>query len=268
MPDQPQRRLENAASPPLRLKRTIKAAALLAVLVLIGIWVLNHFNSPELKGPAVIALPNGIPAQKASLFERLVPFSWSWLWRLKDSIFKHETILLETVGIDGRGLSKEMLADLSLGNTVFTDTNGLKIWIANDIKLNEALNRFVRSGRTPILFRPRIQTADGVQAQLYAGMSGPVAAGVSVGALPRIRRDFTDLSATITVTEAVTNPPAATEELNANKIASVRTNFAFSARIQLPKGTGAFVLPAESDDKNKQRLCIIITAQVPAPRRR
>jgi len=266
MPDRLQT-IENTP-PSLRLKRTLKAAALLVASVFVAIWVLNHFNSPEVKVPAVTVLPNGIPAQKTSLFERLVPLSWSWLWRLKDSIFKHETILLEMVGIDGRGMSKEMLADLSLGNPVFTDTNGLKVWIVNDIKLNEALNRFVRSGRTPILFRPRIQTADGVQAQLYSGMSGPIASGVSVGALPRIQRDFTDLSTTITVTETVTNSPATTDELKASGSASLRTNFAFSAKIRLPKGTGAFVLPAESEGKHEPRVCIIITAQVPARKRR
>jgi len=274
VPDQPQR-LENTSPPRLRLRWTLKAAPLLALLVFIGIWVLNHFDRPELRGPAVTVLPNGIPAQKPSLFERLVPFSWGWLWRLKDSIFKHETILLETVVIDGKYLSKGTLTDLSLGNPVFTDTNGLKVWIASDSKLNEAVNRFAGSDITPILFRPRIQTADGVQAQLYAGAASVAirsgisvgASGVSVGALPRIRRDFTDLSATITLTEPVMNPPAATRQLNATNIVSLRTNFAFSARIQLPRGTGALVLPAENEDKNEQRLCLIITAQVPAPQK-
>jgi len=269
VPDPLQTRLENTSPPRLRLRWTLKAALLLAVMVLIGIWVLNHFNRPESRGPAVAILPNGIPAQKPSLFERLVPFSWGWLWRLKDSIFKRETILLETVVIDGRYLSKGTLADLSLGNPVFTDTNGLKVWIASDSKLNEALNgfAFAPSGPTSILFRPRIQTADGVQAQLYAGSAAvfSIPSGVSVGVLPRIRRDFTDLSTTITLTETVMNPPAATQQLNAANIVSQRTNFAFSARIQLPRGTGAFVLAAENENKNEQRLCIIITARVPAP---
>jgi hypothetical protein len=267
VPDQLQTQLENEnTSPPrLRPRWMLKAAPLLALLVFIGIWVLNHFDRPESRGPAVTVLPNGIPAQRPSLFERLVPFSWGWLWRLKDSIFKRETILLETVGIDAKGLSKEMLAELSLGSPVFTDTNGLKVWIVNDLKLNEVLNKLVQPGRAPILFRPRIQTADGMHAQLYTGMSGRVPSGVSVGALPRIRRDFTDLSTTMMVTEAVTNPLTATQQLKATNIVSQRTNFAFSAGIQLPRGTGAFVLAAENENKNEQRLCIIITAQVPAP---
>jgi len=252
MHEQLQKNTEIGTLRPSRINSRV-LAAICVLLLIAGVLIVTSLRSPAPMLPSIVLLPNGIPSQRPSLFARWVPFSWSWLWRLKDFVIRHKPILLETVGIDCRAFSNQALTDLSLGKPLY-NTNNLQIWIMSDQNL-KSLRTLLESERNPVLFLPRMQIADGIQGAIFSGASGPRAAGVSVNFLPRVRRGFTDLSATILITEALTNSTV-----------GPRTNMAFSARMQVPKGSGVFVLSADAPTNSQTRLGLIISASVPAHR--
>src|SRR5438105_15533715 len=52
------------------------------ILVSAGLVLILRPSPPTL--PNVMPLPHGITPVKPSLFERIVPLSWGWLWRFRE----------------------------------------------------------------------------------------------------------------------------------------------------------------------------------------
>jgi len=94
----------------------------------------------------------------------------------------------------------------------------------------------------------------------------PGNAAVVMDFSPRVRRDSTDLTAFITVSEAMTNqtaPMAGQASINA---VSIQTNFAAAARVQIPHGSGVFPLNDGRAVANGKRVGVLISVTLPQPK--
>ena len=87
--------------------------------------------------------------------------------------------------------------------------------------------------------------------------------GLTISFLPRLHRNSTDLTTIITLLAAVTNRSDATIKFAQGDVISIRTNFAEAARIQIPKGSGVFLLDAGDRDTNRKRTGVIISTTFP-----
>ncbi len=215
-----------------------------------------------------------MPVQPESLFERWIPISWGWLWRLHDGIRGPlATILIDAKIIDCTGLPEQAMADL-FPEPALAETNGLRTWILDDSTLT-GLKRQLEEMGGRVILSPRVQTAHAIQASLSVGNTIPVSgASVQVGLvmdlLPLIQPDGTDLTSVLRDTGAITNQSSgaseaqATAEATAPGQTSIVTNLATAARWKLPDGTGFFMLgPGVSNDW--RRIGVIVSAKVRRP---
>jgi hypothetical protein len=85
--------------------------------------------------------------------------------------------------------------------------------------------------------------------------------------LPRLRANSVDLSAILTFAEAVTNSAAAIELSGTNGI-SIRTNLAVAVRVNIPTGSGVFLLDSSQEMTNGKRIGFILSVRPPAARAR
>lgn len=223
-----------------------------------------------------LAADSQIPPQPVSLFERVVPLRWSWLWRVRDYLRGPlATILLDARIIDCTGLGKEVLEGL-LPEKAFAEANGLRGWVLESPTLIELKRELERNG-CPVSMSPRVQTAHSIQSRLSVGgsvlaqgVSAPV--GLVLDLLPFVQRDGTELLSVICVTGAVTNrasdiaPTSGARPTTRAEEITIVTNLNAAARWQLPEGTGLFMLgPVAS--KGVSRLGVIITAKVQRPKK-
>jgi hypothetical protein len=240
---------------------SICVALILASLGLVFIF------RPSLPVPAVVMpLPDGIPAQKPNLLERSIPPTWGWAWCLKELVFgRIKPITLKTALIDFGGSSNSLSPLFLLREPQFANTNGLQVWILNEAELDAVSRGLLQTPGNEILAQPRIVTADGIDCNIYVGTTLSIdgtqrAVGLNADFLPRLRRDSTDLFVVITHTAAVTNQATATTGLPIARSISVRTNVAVAARIQIPKGSGAFLLNDNRGVTNGGRVAVMISA--------
>jgi hypothetical protein len=217
-----------------------------------------------------------IPPQPVSLFERWVPISRVWLWRLRDGIRGPlATILIDAKIIDCTGLSERAMAGL-LPEPALAETNGLRGWILNDPALT-GLKRQLEQMGGRVIMNPRVQTAHAIQASMSVGntilVSGvSVQVGLVLDLLPLIQPDGTELMSVFALTEAITNRSSgvlegqATVEPTGTGDTSIVTNLASAARWKLPDGTGFFMLgPGASNDS--RRIGVIVSATVQRPKK-
>ena len=257
----------------LARSRVVKPASILVVLVIVSVCLVSFFRLLPPAPAIVIPLHNGIPTQKPTLPERWIPPTWGWLWRLKESVLgRRKVITLNTTIIDCEGLSNFVASALSLWEPHFTDTNGLQVWILGDRELDALRRRLERTPGNNVLSSPRVTTADGIEARLsdstMISIDGTQRdAGVVVDFLPRFRRDVTDLFALISHSGAVTNQAATTTGMPQANLVAIRTNFAAAVRIQIPKGSGVFLLGNEHGVTNGKSIGVIISATLPPPKK-
>ena len=213
-----------------------------------------------------MALPNGIPPQKPTLIERWIPPTWGWAWRLKELILgRIKPIELKAAIFHYGDLSNSVSPLFLLGEPQFANTNGLQIWILSEDELDAVCRGLEQTPGNEILARPRVVTGDGIECRLYVGTTLSIdgtqrAVGLNADFLPRLRRDSTDLFVVITHTAAVTNQATATTGLPIARSISVRTNVAVAARIQIPKGSGAFLFNDDRGATNGRGVAVIISA--------
>ena len=253
-------------------------AFLLALAIVIGGLVIFR-SEPRLVPikPSVqfLSAASKIPPQPATLFERWIPISWSWLWRLRDFIRGPLAgILIDAQIIDCTGLSDQAMADL-LPEPALAETNGLRGWVLDDTALTVLQRQIQTTGVGHVIGHPRVQTAHGIQAALSVGNAHPSFPGLNIGlsldSLPLIQPGGAELTVILTMTGAVTNRPpgfSVTEPVGQSDGAvgiSIQTNLAAAARWELPDGTGFFLLgPSVSNDS--RRICVIVTATVQRPK--
>jgi hypothetical protein len=90
----------------------------------------------------------------------------------------------------------------------------------------------------------------------------PSNVGLVLDFLARVRREATDLTTVMTVTEAVTNWQAVTARSVPTNVVSTQTNLALAARIQIPKGSGVFLLQPSQGGTNGKSIAVLISAKV------
>ncbi len=246
--------------------RLLKSPLIGTALLFASLGVVFIFR-PSPPVPAVVMpLPNGIPAQKPTLLERSIPPTWGWAWRLKDLVFgRIKPITLKAAIIDCRGLSNSVSPLLLLREPQFATTNGLQVWILSEDELDAVRRGLLQTPGNEILAQPRVLGGDGIECILYEGTTLSVdgiqrAVGFNADFLPRLRRDSTDLFVVITHTAAVINQGTATTGLPVAQSVSIRTNVLVAARIQIPKGSGAFLLNDDRGVTNGRRVAVTISA--------
>ena len=112
------------------------------------------------------------------------------------------------------------------------------------------------------LAKSRISTADAIEASLFLGevyvLSGVTnSVGVSFDCYPRVHRDMTDLRTIVTLSEALTNASGSTPTL------TIQTNLDLTAKVQLQRGNGFFLLDSSGERPNGKPIGVIVTAKVP-----
>jgi hypothetical protein len=253
------------SSPRLRLLK-FNAILLLLVFAGMGLFVVLRPSPPAV---VVLPLPNGWPAPKPSVLARWRSVVPGWLWRLRDSLHRpRKVIRLDAAMIGFRDLPASGLAGLWLGAPQFADANGHQVWIVGESKLSRLRNRLERAPANEMVAFPRVDTANGIRAQMFSGGAVYVQGtqcnvGLAMDFLPRVRSDSIDLTTIIALTEAVTNrmvAPAGSPESN---VVSIQTNLIVAARIQIPQGSGVFLLDESNRGMHGKRIGVIISATVP-----
>jgi len=87
--------------------------------------------------------------------------------------------------------------------------------------------------------------------------------GISVDFLPHVRKDSTDLTAIVKLTEAVTNQPDISAPTWPAETISIRTNCEIAARLQIPKDSSVFFLETRSHRADGKRCGMIISTEPP-----
>jgi hypothetical protein len=240
---------------------------LLVGLALVGgvmIFRSEPSHIPMVPAVQFLAADSRIPPQPITLFERWVPMSWSWLWKLRDRVRGP----LPGIVIDGKitesRLSEEALLEL-LPEPALAETNGLRGWILHDTALSILQRQIERTGGGHLTIRPRIQTSHGIQSSMSVGSPHPLVTGSQVGltleVLPRIQRDGTELMTVVKFTGAVTNQLGG--QGGAGEI-SIVTNLAAAAQWALPDGMGILIVgPIASKDSPRISMIISATAKRP-----
>jgi hypothetical protein len=243
-----------------------KLVLLLVLLMFLAGVVLVLRPSPPPRF-AVMAVPEGFPKTRRTLGDRCLGLVPIWVWRLKQAIVGPTT----SIGIKGtiiecRGPADAALSEVARTGVVLVETNGLRAWLLDDADLNIILSRLESS---QVVSSPSVVTSDGVTAVLSVSQTVPIegtamAVGVILSVLPRVRRDSTDLTTVIVLTEAITNQTGAVvapnERATTNTNISVQTNLAAAARIQIPDGSGVFLLQAARGITNQRCTGVFISA--------
>lgn len=214
-----------------------------------------------------------IPAQPVSFFDRHVPISWGWLWRLHDTIRGPlATILLDTEIFDCTEISESAMATLLL-EPALAETNGLGGWILDGPTLTDLKQQIKQMGGR-VVNHPRVLTAHAIQSSMSVGNTIPVSGtlvqvGLAMDLLPLVQPDGTDLMSALTVTEAITNRLNGVSEMRAtaeSTVPTIVTNLHTAARWKLPDGRGIFMLgPVASNDL--RRIGVIVSATVQRPKK-
>jgi hypothetical protein len=240
-------RMLSARNPSGRV-RLAAFIALLAIPAIVGAaWI--GFRRPVM--PVVLlAAPYRMPMSFVDRMERVVPTSpgWDWFWRLEQRIRG----MGKPVNLFGQviALPRETISganSLGVGPPELDATNGLQVWILRAEQLQSLSRTLKQFAGAEVMSRPRVSTGSLVESSLFTGQPlviGGVKTDVGISAryYPRVQADRLDLVAIVSFTEAVTNLAAAVEDQ-----LQVRTNLHVGLRVQLPKGSGLFLLQHSFD---------------------
>jgi len=257
------------SSPRLRLLK-FNAILLLLVFAGMGLFVVLRPSPPAVE---VLPLPNGWPAPKPSMLARWRTVVPGWFWRLRGSLRgPRKVIRLDAAIIGFRDLPEPSLAGLWMGAPQFADANGHQVWIVSESKLSRLRNRLERAPANDMVAFARVDTAEGLQTQLFTGgtvyvQGTQLNVGFTVDFLPRVRRDSIDLTTVIALKEALTNRVVASPGLPETNVVSIRTNLIVAARFQIPKGSGVFLLNESDGVMHGKRIGVMISATLPPPKK-
>jgi hypothetical protein len=215
----------------------------------------------------VMPLPYSIPRQKVSLFDRWMPrqASWNWLWHLRDTIAGRPSAFnLRTTVLDFAGPGEAFLTNHPLPAPTYTGEKGLKIWLLSGAEQRALESNLSRNGGPEILSTPGISTVSGGQACLMSTESlhingVPTTGGLVIDLLPNVHSKATDLTTLISLTEVVRDPLSASGGSPGPETVSVRTNFAAAMRLQVPKGSGVFVLQGKPATPNGKHIGLLLS---------
>lgn len=261
---------------PHRLSRRLIFVALTLALASGALVFWSRQPAPEPPPPPpgpVVVLPRSfvIPRQPIPLFARLIPnkLGWGWLWRLR-SVFMGRA---KVVHLNFAAFSFNEPPDPAALATLprrpeVSEKNGLRIWLLNGDELKTFQQTLKLVPGSESRFAASVQTADGMEAQIFTGTSisgafPAMEAGLSVDCLPRIRQGKIDLLAIHKLTELRTNNVEAATNPESTGAIMLQTNFALAARFQITNQGGVFILGQRPSTPNCPLVALLITGKIP-----
>ena len=154
---------------PKRARRISVARVVVIILLLVaGVFIIFRPSGSDL--PKIVLLPLTTTIKYDPFPDRLIPRSWGWAWRLRDSIVGKRT----PVNFDAQMLrltNAALLADLrQLLPQATLVTNGLSMWSLDDAHLESARASLGGTNQSnPNAVRARMNTADGIVASMFSG---------------------------------------------------------------------------------------------------
>jgi hypothetical protein len=254
-----------------------RLAAVTVLLVLLGgiVFLALRPAAPAPLAPVtVMALPYRIPPEKGSLFDVMIPRrpSWGWVWRLKETVLgRPKTCDLGATVVKFEGSGESFLASHPLPPPAFADAKGLKIWLLRPHEIDALSSALRHQSPAEILYMPRITTSDRMQASLSSGAAYAIngvltPVGLTMDFLSRVRRSTNDVTTVISLTEIVTNQPGASAGSAGAEAVAVQTDFEVAARLQIPNGSGAFLLQEPPAGKTSKRIGVLLSVNTSKPK--
>ena len=230
-------------------------------VLVIGVMLLWE---PKPAPVLVLKRPFSTPVLLRDQLSRWIPASRSWAWtqRLGDALFgRRAAVSLRTkvfeleqpTGMnDDYGLLR--LADFSAEGTG-------AIWFLRSDELKELYRRLQQTAGLQNINAAGITTLEGSSAELFSGDSAFVngstnQVGLEIGYLARVRNNGTDLFATVQFSELGTNDLG--EAQSPGPALFIRTNLDIAVRLQIPKGSGVFLLSKPAGGSRGKRVGMII----------
>lgn len=248
----------------------IYLAGLALLLVVLAIVLASR--SPVPIAPVIfLSKPYRMSAPSIFALQRWLPItpSWSWLWRLKDSVFgRPKPVDLEVSIFELADSPQSVRSRFSLAHPADAQTNGLQAWLVPDAELGQLRHQLREDKSNHFVNAARISTATGICAALFTGqtillngLTNNVGLGVEM--LPRVRRDVIDLTASILFSQPVTNSLQQDETASSTAGISIRTNLDVGARFQIRDPGGLFLVNSSPDGAKAKCTAVLVSARLP-----
>src|SRR4051794_11754647 len=241
----------------------------LGTLLIVGGFLCFYPVRRETLQPIVVLpFPYSIPPQKGPLPDRWIPRSWGWLWRTKEIILGRPRIVtLQPSVFEFIHPADSLLVDHVLGTPGFQNTNGLKIWLAPQPLIRELRQSLEQTNISRLVVTAQITTGDKGQASMSCSETVPINGtnqefGLKADFLPLIHPESVDLMSILTVSELHTNRVGPVEQAQSVGL-SVRTNLGVAARLQIPRGSGVFILQSSTAFAEGKVIGLILTSDLP-----
>ena len=148
-------------------------------------------------------------------------------------------------------LDDATLPRLELAPTAFSNRAGVQAWILNDAR---AWQHLTNAG-AHVISAPTVSVGNGMQAQISitdrVSIDGrPEDVGIRLDVWPRLRGESINLATFLVITEPSVRPANPVAGGQATTVV-IRTNAAFGARAQLPKGSSLFLLAPNTNAQGR-----------------
>jgi hypothetical protein len=268
-----------------------------AALVIAGVAIVVLFALLRPAPPAPFVVLHGpfhFPASFRDWVERYIPnkASWRWVWKTEQrALGSRKPVLIQANIVSFADSPPTLLTNSTLGPPNFSDTNGLCIWLLSSNQVRALRGELTQTPGAETLMRPRISTAEGIEASMFVNgsfltaamppassipigsvtLGSPVPAntagrfGTAFGCCVRFRRNSTDFFTHITTSEWVTKDNDAIETNGYGPygyapptITVLQTNLETALRLQLPKGNGVFFLDQSHHEPLRKNIGVLI----------
>lgn len=187
------------------------------------------------------------------------------VWHLENLVFGKR----KPVNINGEIVAvpawegPELISSLGLRTLLCSDPAGLQTWLLASGDIEAVRQRFKKTPGVEFLSRPRISTADGVEASLFCGASIPLKGvlnhiGLKMNCFGRLRGHSTDLYTLITYSEAVTNRAVVAVGAQPTNSLCIQTNLDIAARVQIPKGSGVLFIKSSPNHPSQRTFGVLL----------
>ena len=210
--------------------------------------------------------PFHFPMSFRDWVDRRIPpkLSWRWAWNMEQRLFgSRKPVLIQADVVSFSNSPPTLLTNSTLGPPNFSDTYGLGVWLLSSNQVRALRQYLWQTPGVAMLSRPRISTAEGIQASLSVNSSG--AGGIECSCCARFRRNSSDLLTHITVSELLMkdNPAIDTDGYGPNgytppTITVLQTNLDTALRVQVPKGNGIFFLDQSHHEPPRKNIGVLI----------
>lgn len=235
---------ESERKPVVRVR--VLRGVIRAILLLAGLCLV--FRPWHSKPPQIVLLPPTTTIKHDPFPDRLIPRSWGWAWRLRDSIMgKRTPVTFEAQMFRVRDAA--LLADLGHLPAATLVTNGLSMWRVANVAL-ESTRALLQDQNKLDPVRARLNTADGIVATMFSGFHVQLAGnmtpvGFTLQVLPRTHTSKTDVTLSVKWTEMLHRSSGAAA--GTRNLATLETNFMQVARVQIPIGNGFLLIQSPSE---------------------